>query len=196
MTRDDLLELEYNKSGVRMMGRKDRKVEEDHVLDVDASMQGSLTFKDPVNLKINGKFEGTLNTKGSLMIGEHAVVNADITGDIVIIAGKVNGNIKALKELKLVSPGCVVGDIRTPLLSVAEGAVLEGNCKMLVGAGAEVSFGQSVMTPEELAKYLEIDAALVFEWANSGKLPGIRDGNTWKFDRASIEEWVADEKIK
>ncbi|MFA6078769.1 MAG: polymer-forming cytoskeletal protein [Candidatus Omnitrophota bacterium] len=179
-----------------MMGRRDRKVAEEHVLDVDASMQGSLIFKDPVNLKINGKFEGTLNTKGSLMIGDHAVVNADITGDVIVIAGKVNGNIRATKELKLVSPGCVIGDIKTPLLSVAEGAILEGNCKMLVGAGSEVSFGQSVMTPDELAKYLEIDSALVFEWANSGKLPGIREGNTWKFDRASIEEWVADEKIK
>src|SRR3990167_4687279 len=104
-----------------MMGKRDKRHETERLLDVDASMLGSLIFKDPVNLRINGRFEGTLNTKGNLMIGEHASVNADITGDSIVIAGKVNGNVNALKELKLISPGCVVGDIRTPLLSVAEG---------------------------------------------------------------------------
>ena len=43
------------------------------VLDVNASMQGTLRFDDPVNLRINGKFEGTLDTKGMLMVGERPV---------------------------------------------------------------------------------------------------------------------------
>ncbi|MBI5144163.1 MAG: polymer-forming cytoskeletal protein [Candidatus Omnitrophica bacterium] len=180
-----------------MMGRKDRKHHEtEKVLDVDASMQGTLIFKDPVNLRINGRFEGTLNTKGSLMIGEHAVVNADVTGESIVVAGKVNGNIIALKELKLVSPACVVGDIKTPLLSIAEGAVLEGNSRMLSKARSETAASQNTMTPEELAKYLEVDMALVTEWANSGKLPGTKNGNSWRFDRAKVDEWVATEKIK
>ena len=80
-----------------MMGNKGKKYEGEKVLDVDASMEGSLIFKDPVNLRINGRFEGTLNTKGSLMIGENAVVIADISGDTIFIAGKVNGNVHALK---------------------------------------------------------------------------------------------------
>lgn len=179
-----------------MIGRKDRKHEMEKVLDVDASMQGSLVFKDPVNLKINGRFEGTLNTKGNLLIGEHAAVSADITGDSIVIAGKVNGNVHALKELKLISPGCVVGDIRTPLLSVAEGAIFEGNCKMLSKAKSEHTSRQNVMSPEELAKYLEIDTSLVFEWVNSGKLPGVKEGDSWMFDRTKVDEWVAAGKIK
>ncbi|MFA6610525.1 MAG: polymer-forming cytoskeletal protein, partial [Candidatus Omnitrophota bacterium] len=68
-----------------MMGKKDKRHEEEKILDVDAAMQGSLIFKDPVNLRINGRFEGLLNTKGNLMIGEAAAVNADITGDSIII---------------------------------------------------------------------------------------------------------------
>jgi len=179
-----------------MMGRKDKKHEVEKILDVDASMQGTLIFKDPVNLRINGRFEGTLNTKGNLMIGEHATVNADITGDVIVVAGKVNGNISAVKELKLISPACVVGDIKTPLLSVAEGAILEGNCRMLSKSRHESTSGHGAMTPEELAKYLEVDTALVFEWANSGKLPGTRDGNSWRFDRTKVDEWVATEKIR
>lgn len=179
-----------------MMGNKARKHEGERVLDVDASMQGSLVFKDPVNLKINGRFEGTLNTKGNLMIGENAVVNADITGDAIVIAGKVNGNIHALKELKLISPGCVVGDIRSPLLSVAEGAVFEGNCRMLSKSKPESAPRLNSMTTEELAKYLEVDMSLVSEWVNSGKLPATKEGDAWRFDRTKVDEWVASGKIR
>ncbi|MFA6320995.1 MAG: polymer-forming cytoskeletal protein [Candidatus Omnitrophota bacterium] len=180
-----------------MMGKKDKKHEVERVLDVDASMQGSLSFKDPVNLRINGKFEGLLNTKGNLMIGEHASVNADITGESIVVAGKVNGNINAFKELKLISPACVVGDIITPLLSIAEGAMFEGNCKMLAHSKIEgVHISPTTMTSEELAKYLEVEVGVISEWVNSGKIPGMKEGDTWRFDRNRIDAWVAEGKIK
>ena len=179
-----------------MIGKKGRKHEEEKVLDVDAAMQGSLIFKDPVNLRINGRFEGTLNTKGNLMIGPHATVNADVTGDTIVIAGKVNGNIYALHELKLISPACVVGDIKTPLLSVAEGAVFEGGCKMLLKSKSETGHKNNLMTSDELAKYLEVDAGMIADWVNSGKLEGTKDGDTWRFERSKIDNWVAEGKIK
>ena len=178
------------------MGKKDKRHEGEKILDVDASMQGSLIFKDPVNLRINGQFEGTLNTKGSLMIGEHAVVNADITGDSVVIAGKVNGTINALKELKLISPACVVGEVKTPLLSVAEGAILDGTCRMLSKSRQDAVSKSTLMSSEELAKYLEVDAGMIADWVNSGKLPATREGDAWKFEREKVDEWVASGKIK
>jgi len=176
-----------------MMTRRDKKHEAEKVLDVDASMQGTLIFKDSVNLRINGTFEGVLNTKGSLMIGEHAVVNADITGESIVIAGKVSGNITALKDLKLISPARVIGDIKSPLLSIAEGAVFDGTSRML---GKADGLTDNAMTPDDLAKYLEIETNLVYEWANSGRLPGTKSGNAWKFERAKIDEWIAQGKIK
>ena len=180
-----------------MMGKRDKKHEGERVLDVDASMQGSLSFKDPVNLHINGRFEGILNTKGNLMIGEHAVVNADITGESIIVAGKVNGNINAAKELKLIAPACVIGDINTPLLSIAEGAIFEGNSRMQAHASpVESHKGNIMMTPEELAKYLEVEVGVISEWVNSGKIPGMKEGERWRFDRNRIDEWVAEGKIK
>ncbi|MDP3804681.1 MAG: polymer-forming cytoskeletal protein [Candidatus Omnitrophota bacterium] len=179
-----------------MMGKRDRKHEHEKILDVDASMQGSLVFKDPVNLKINGRFEGILNTKGNLMIGENATVNADIFGDSIIIAGKVNGSVRAVKELKLIAPACVVGDITTPLLSIAEGAIFEGRSNMLAKSKPEEVHRTNMMTAEELAKYLEVDMSVVSDWASSGKLPGMKDGDSWRFDRSRVDEWVADGKIK
>ncbi|MCX5665692.1 MAG: polymer-forming cytoskeletal protein [Candidatus Omnitrophica bacterium] len=176
-----------------MMTRKDKKHETEKVLDVDASMQGTLIFKDYVNLRINGTFEGVLNTKGNLMIGEQAVVNADITGDSIVIAGKVNGNITALKDLKLISPARVIGDIRSPLLSIAEGAIFDGTSRMLTKAH---DLTNNTMTPDDLAKYLEIETNLVHEWASSGRLPATKDGDAWRFERAKIDEWIAQGKIK
>lgn len=176
-----------------MMSKKDRKHETEKVLDVDASMQGSLIFKDPVNLRINGTFEGVLNTKGNLMIGEQAVVSADIKGESITIAGKVTGNIAALRDLKLISPARVIGDIKSPLLSIAEGAIFDGTVRMLNKAEA---FTDKAMTPDDLAKYLEVETDLVHEWARSGRLPGTKDGENWKFERAKIDEWIAQGKIK
>ena len=163
-----------------MITNKGRKQDAEKVLDVDASMQGTLVFKDSVNLRINGRFEGVLNTKGNLMIGEHAAVNADITGESIIVAGTVTGNITALNSLKLIAPAKVTGDIKTPSLSIAEGATFDGNSNM---SGKAPSFIDNLMNAEDLAKYLEIDMNLVHEWAHSGRLPGTREGDKWKFER-------------
>ena len=64
------------------MAKKERI--EDKILDVDARMQGTIIFKDPVNLRINGSFEGKLETRGRLTIGENARVGAGsvVTKDV------------------------------------------------------------------------------------------------------------------
>ncbi len=172
------------------------KKNNDKILDVDASMQGSMVFKDAVNLRINGKFDGTLNTKGSLTIGENATVKADITGESITIAGEVTGDIKAKSGLRLVPPARVIGDIETPTLQVSEGAVLQGNCQMLTTGKTSVNRVADYLSTEEVAQYLDVDTSLVVKWVSSGRLPGIKEKNDWKFDRSKIDEWVANEKIK
>jgi excisionase family DNA binding protein len=169
------------------MALKDRrKNSSEKILDVDASMQGTLSFKDPVNLRINGKFEGTLETRGNLTIGETATVEAHITGENIIIAGKVRGDIIAKLRLVLLPTAVMQGDIRTQKLNVVEGAVFEGTCHMM----------GDIMDAEELSRYLEIDLDSINEWADSGKIPGFREGSSWRFDRAKIDEWVAAGKIR
>ena len=178
-----------------MRRRREEEEVKEKILDVDASMQGTLIFRDPVNLRINGKFEGKLDTKGTLTIGEHAVVKADINGEYVIIAGKVNGNVKAQKSIKLMAPACVIGDIKTPTLSIADGSVFEGYCNMLPEEKITKNAAEA-LSIEEVAKYLEVDKNMVSEWANAGKLPAKREGSNWRFDRAQIEDWISNEKIK
>ncbi|MBU1084583.1 MAG: polymer-forming cytoskeletal protein, partial [Candidatus Omnitrophica bacterium] len=102
----------------------------DKMLDVNASMQGTLRFDDPVNLRISGKFEGTLDTKGILMVGEKADIKANIVGEEILVSGQVFGNIKAGKSLRLESSAVLNGDIETPILSIGEGAFVNGRIKM------------------------------------------------------------------
>lgn len=169
-----------------------RDKNEKKILDIDAGMQGTFVFKDPVNLKINGDFEGKLDTKGSLTIGENASVRADINGDEIAISGKLTGNIVAADSLRVLSTAHIVGDITTPSLSVEKGAVIHGKCQMLTGAGSK----GNILNIEELARYLEVEVSNILEWANSGKIPAFKEGNDWKFERPKIEEWIAKEKTK
>ncbi len=166
------------------------------ILEVAASMQGSLVFKDPVNLRINGSFEGTLNTRGTLIIGENAVVKADIAGEVIQIAGEVIGDIKAEAQLELTGSGRLVGDVVTPSLVVGEGAVIQGKLDMISAGSKTDGKSRSLMNADELASYLAVEKTLVFEWADSGKLPAIREGSGWRFDKSKVDEWVASGRIK
>lgn len=178
------------------MRRRGREEETEKVLDVDATMQGSLTFRDPVNLRINGSFEGSLDTKGNLTIGENATVRAGIKGENIVVAGRVYGDIIASKELKLMPPAQVTGNITTPRLSITDGAILEGECHMLKKERESESPRKNMLTAEELAQYLEVDKSMIFEWAKNGKLPAVKDRDNWKFDKTTVDEWIASGKVK
>ena len=82
--------------------RKSEQPETERWLEVDASMTGTLAFKDPVNLQINGQFEGSLETQGNLSIGQRAQVKATIRGERIIIGGTVTGTITATVDCLLV----------------------------------------------------------------------------------------------
>lgn len=165
---------------------------ETKILDVDASMQGTIAFRDPVNLRINGSFEGKLDTRGSLSIGENAVVRADITGDKILVAGKVYGNISATGSVSIVAPAQIEGDIVTPMLSVTEGAIINGGLDMqnVLSSGVD-----KVMTLKEVARYLEVETAVLEEWAQKKKIPAFYEDNHLKFHKAEIDRWIQEEKV-
>ncbi len=165
-----------------------KKKSDQKVLEVNATMQGELTFKDPVNLTINGDFKGKLDTKGTLLIGKDAYVGAEITGEDITIAGRVEGNIIAQKRLTLISPANVKGEIKTPVLIVEEGAILNGECIMK-------SETTKFMTIEEMATYLKIDRETLLNWVEDNKIPVMREGSKYLFDRKEVENWLSKEKV-
>jgi len=176
------------------MAKKERP--EEKILDVDARMQGTIVFKDPVNLRINGTFEGKLETLGNLTVGENANVQADILGEKIVIAGKVTGNLSATESISLVSPAVIQGDVRTPVLIMGEGAILDGRCSMINVKGGESSEGKDALNLRDVALYLEVEAKVVEEWAKKKKIPAQFQNGEWKFNKVAVDKWIQDEQVK
>lgn len=175
-----------------MVKKKDEIQEK--ILDVDASMQGTISFKDPVNLRINGSFEGKLDTRGNLTIGENAKVTANIHGDNIVVAGKVSGDVIAVRSLSLLGSATLKGNITTPRLSIAEGAVLQGLVSM---QNATSTDGLDVhLTLKDVAQYLEVESKIIEEWANAKKIPARFENGTWIFTKAEVDQWIQQERAR
>src|SRR5581483_8729648 len=89
---------------------------------------GKLAFEGTV--RIEGHVEGEISAQDTLIIGESAVVNAQITGASVVVHGRVTGDITARKRLEIRAPGKLFGNITTPSLVIHEGVIFEGQCSM------------------------------------------------------------------
>lgn len=101
------------------------------VFSKDTEFNGELSFKK--SLQINGTFEGEIASGGFLVVGEGAVVKANIRAKTVIIIGTVYGNIEATSRLEIHTTGKLYGNIRTAKLQIADGVVFEGKCEMIKG---------------------------------------------------------------
>lgn len=93
------------------------------------SFNGTLKFSK--SLKINGRYEGKIESDGFLYVEKGAEVNADIKIGTIIIGGTVRGNIIASEQLEMLEGSCVIGNIRAGKLKMAEGVVFEGKVEML-----------------------------------------------------------------
>ena len=89
---------------------------------------GQLTFHGPA--KIDGSVEGEVLCHGILTIGEEAEVRATISGDVVVIRGKVEGDVAAKEKVELETPARLLGNIDAPRLTITEGVVFDGYCSM------------------------------------------------------------------
>jgi cytoskeletal protein CcmA (bactofilin family) len=93
-----------------------------------ASFEGKLTFEGTV--RIDGKFKGEVFSDDVLVIGEGAIVEAEIDIGEVIIQGTVIGNVKAKRSIEIHAPGRVKGDLHTPSLQIDKGVIFEGRSFM------------------------------------------------------------------
>jgi cytoskeletal protein CcmA (bactofilin family) len=93
-----------------------------------SAFEGKLTFEGTV--RIDGRFRGEVFSDDTLVIGEGALVEAEIDIGEIIIQGTVVGNIKAKRSIEIHAPGRVKGDIHTPILQIDKGVVFEGRSFM------------------------------------------------------------------
>jgi cytoskeletal protein CcmA (bactofilin family) len=91
-------------------------------------VSGQLSFQGPA--RIDGAVDGEIHCEGILTIGEGAEVRAKISGQTVVIRGKVEGNVTAKEKVELAAPARLIGNIDTPRLIMTEGVVFDGDCAM------------------------------------------------------------------
>ena len=93
-----------------------------------AVFEGKLTFEGTV--RIDGRFKGEVFSDDVLVIGDGAIVEAQIDVGEVIIQGTVVGNITAKRSIEIHAPGRVKGDLHTPSLQIDKGVIFEGRSFM------------------------------------------------------------------
>jgi cytoskeletal protein CcmA (bactofilin family) len=100
-------------------------------------VSGQLSFQGAA--RIDGVVEGEVQCQGALTIGDGAEVRAKISGQIVVIRGKVEGNVTAKERVELIAPARLIGNVSAPRLIITEGVVFDGDCSMGVAKQKSVS---------------------------------------------------------
>src|SRR5438132_9799058 len=88
------------------------------------SIKGSVKFLN--ELLIDGEVEGTMDSTGTLTMGEHARIRGEIRTKSVKVRGTVEGNIFVTERCELQADGALRGDIEAPGLVVNEKATFFG----------------------------------------------------------------------
>lgn len=94
------------------------------------------------DIRIDGNLEGTVRTKGKLVVGSTGVIDGDVFCQNADVSGSINGSITVSELLSLKISARLKGDITTTRLSIEPGAEFTGSCSM--GAVVkDISHGES-----------------------------------------------------
>lgn len=119
----------------------------DTLIGKDSSFSG--TIESSGTIRVDGKFEGEITTKGDLVVGESGQVKGKIKAQNITVAGKIDGEVEATGKLELVPTANVQGEARMTLLVVEEGAIFQGNCQQITKDQKERGKFLHIDTPKE-----------------------------------------------
>ncbi len=117
-----------------MWASKDRGQQAEQGSDNITLLGRGVDFKGVVSfdgtVRIDGHVDGEIYITGTLIVGEHAVIEGIVSAGVLMNSGKINGTITALEKIHILKPGVLVGDIRTPVIAIEEGSRFHGMCDM------------------------------------------------------------------
>jgi len=93
-----------------------------------ARIKGELTTAG--SLQVDGTIQGTVSCEGDIQVGPQGVVEAQIDGKNVTVAGRVKGRIYADGRVVLLSGSHVEGDIHALSLKIEDAVFFQGGCVM------------------------------------------------------------------
>jgi cytoskeletal protein CcmA (bactofilin family) len=91
--------------------------------------EGKLHFDGRV--RVDGYFQGEINSDDTLIIGDGAEVHAEIdVATVIVRGGQVHGNIRARNAIEIHAPGKMIGNLHSPSLFIDRGVEFQGSCRM------------------------------------------------------------------
>ena len=90
-------------------------------------LKGILTFEGTV--RIDGTVAGEIRSSGTVILGEHAVIEGDVSAGTIVSGGTVTGNVMATERVHLLPTAVMHGDVMAPLVQVEEGVCFHGTCE-------------------------------------------------------------------
>ena len=99
------------------------------------NMGQSLVIKGELNggedLTLDGRVEGKISLPDHVLtVGANAKIDAEVLAKVVIVLGKVNGNVSAREQFELRAGGSMEGTLSAPKIAMAEGATFNGKIEM------------------------------------------------------------------
>ncbi|NVB40100.1 polymer-forming cytoskeletal protein [Pseudenhygromyxa sp. WMMC2535] len=116
------------------------------ILGEGSSFEGKLTFEGTV--RIDGRFSGEIRTEGTLIVGERADIKADIQAAVVVVQGRLQGDVSASESLAIQAPARVEGNLSTPSLEIEQGSYFQGSCAMSRDEGSAASVAAAAPAAE------------------------------------------------
>jgi cytoskeletal protein CcmA (bactofilin family) len=114
-TKERVQQVEQSNENITLLGK-------------GVDFKGIVSFDGTV--RVDGRVEGEIHTTGTLIVGEHAVIEGVVSAGVLMNSGKINGTITAVEKVHILNPGVLVGDIRTPVIAIEEGSRFHGMCDM------------------------------------------------------------------
>ncbi len=78
------------------------------------------------NIRVSGRFKGTVNVKGELTVEPGASIDGEVNADTVFVGGEVRGQIVSSSRIELKESCTVIGDLKAGSLTVAAGSRMRG----------------------------------------------------------------------
>jgi cytoskeletal protein CcmA (bactofilin family) len=88
--------------------------------------KGTLTFEGTV--RIDGTVTGEIRSNGAIILGEHAVIEGDVSAGTIVSSGKITGNVLATERVHFLATAVLRGDVMAPLVQMEAGVCFHGTC--------------------------------------------------------------------
>ena len=94
-------------------------------------VEGEITSSEAI--VVQGTIKGKVGTSQGVFVENSATLEADVSAESVEVSGDVTGNVEAEARVEIKADGKMVGDVKSPRILIADGALFKGSIDMDVG---------------------------------------------------------------